>query len=166
MEKLTYEQTIVLKAVGNSSGNIKDVYSEAKGSIAITQPEIDSLLQSLLKIKLVTNKDSDEWKITTRAKKVAQFNKPSSKVRENKTHQKKDITMKKSLATSIEMLRSKLETKPPQPIEQYQDKIDVLTALIDLPEIEEPLSLILKEIKNDLQALEKAATDAKALSAA
>ena len=77
------------------------------------------------------------------------------------SNQKKEKTMKKDLLDSLNALRTKLTTQPPKPVDQFDDKIALLDAIITLPEMENPLIEVLKDIKFDLQAIQKTATDAQ-----
>lgn len=164
MSTLTFEQSAVLTAIeSNPTGNIKDITELVKKSVVVTQSEVEDFIQALLDMKFII-KHNDCWSTTANRDAGAAPLKTKKLITAKKApenHQKKDITMKPALLSSIESLRTKLEAKPPETVKQFEDKIGLLDALVDLPQIEKPLATILKEIKADLQAIQKAAVDAK-----
>jgi len=174
MQKLTYELFVTLKALEKKPHkSIKSLADIIKNDVVITLKEVAGLVKLSIENRWI-NKANNGLLTLTKTGVIAiesQVYEPNLNLTVPTTpaknglnkHKEKDVTMKIDLIKSIEQLRSKLEAKPPKKIEQFEDKVELIDAISELPGIDQPLVILLKEIKSDLQKLQLAAEEAEGI---
>jgi len=170
MSKLSFEQNAILNAIKyHGKRTVREISNAVRTVVVITESEVKEFVDKMIVNKLLENHEGGVYKISALGEKEVTYdrnllNQPTAALPLTSTsdsNQKKEKTMKKDLLDSLNALRTKLTTQPPKPVDQFDDKIALLDAIITLPEMENPLIEVLKDIKFDLQAIQKTATDAQ-----